>query len=228
MVTRTRIKICGVKDVATAEAAVDAGADAVGMVFVDRSPRHVDLDAAHQIVRALPAFVEPVGLFSDASWQAVRDTAAAVGIDTVQLHGREGPGTLARVRHLRVIKAIAFEPGRVAERVEPWRSKLTNLVGVLFDTPPAQATHGDVTGGSGVAFDWSAYAALERGGQFAGLPPRIVAGGLTPENVGEAIRVCRPFAVDVSSGVESSRGVKDAGRVRAFCQAVQAADAAAA
>jgi phosphoribosylanthranilate isomerase len=220
--TRTRIKICGVRDVATATAAVDAGADAIGLVFVDRSPRKVDLDEAHRIVRALPAFVQPVGLFSDAPWHHVRDVADAVGVRTVQLHGPEGPGYCARLRHLRIIKAIGFDPDRLRERLDPWRSGVTNIAGLLLDTPPDASTHGDLTGGSGHGFDWNAYARLEAEDAFHDLPPRILAGGLTPDNVAEAIRVTRPFAVDVSSGVESSRGVKDPARIHAFCAAVQA------
>lgn len=217
---RTRIKICGVRDVATALTAVDAGADAIGLVFVERSPRRVDVDEAHRIVRALPAFVQPVGLFSDAPWQQVRDLADAVGIRTIQLHGREGPGYIARLRHLRIIKALGFEAGRVAEQLDPWRSGVTNLAGILLDTPPASRTHGDLTGGSGMSFDWSALAELEKQNVFQHLPPRILAGGLTPENVAEAIAATHPFGVDVSSGVESERGVKDAERIKAFCNAV--------
>ncbi|MFW6336546.1 MAG: phosphoribosylanthranilate isomerase [Phycisphaeraceae bacterium] len=219
---RTRIKICGVRDVATAIAAVDAGADAVGLVFVERSPRRVDVDEAHRIVRALPAFVEPVGLFSDAPWQQVRDLADAVGVRTVQLHGREGPGYIARLRHLRIIKALGFEAGRVAEQIDPWRSGVTNLAGILLDTPPASATHGELTGGSGASFDWSALAEMEKRNAFEHLPPRILAGGLTPENVADAIAALSPFAVDVSSGVESERGVKDPAKIKAFCDAVLA------
>lgn len=217
---RTRIKICGVREVATALAAVDAGADAIGLVFVERSPRKVDVDEAHRIVRALPAFVQPVGLFSDVPWQQVRDLADAVGIRTIQLHGREGPGYVARLRHLRIIKALGFEAGRVAEQLDPWRQGVTNLAGILLDTPPASPTHGELTGGSGVAFDWSALAELEKQGAFEHLPPHILAGGLNPENVADAIAVARPFAVDVSSGVESERGVKDPERIKAFCNAV--------
>ena len=220
---RTRIKICGVRDVATAAAAVEAGADAVGLVFVERSPRRVDVDEAHRIVRSLPAFVQPVGLFSDAPWQQVRDLADAVGVRTIQLHGREGPGYIARLRHLRIIKALGFEAGRVAEQLDPWRSGVTNLAGILLDTPPASATHGDLTGGSGVSFDWSALADLERQDVFHTLPPRILAGGLTAENVADAIAAVKPFAVDVSSGVESERGVKDPAKIRAFCEAVMTA-----
>lgn len=217
---RTRIKICGVRDVATALAAVEAGADAIGLVFVDRSPRKVDVDEAHRIVRELPAFVQPVGLFSDMHWQRVRDLADAVGVRTVQLHGREGPGYVARLRHLRIIKALGFEAGRVAEQLDPWRSGVTNLAGVLLDTPPASVTHGELTGGSGASFDWSALAEMEQHNFFQHLPPRILAGGLTAENVADAIAAVNPFAVDVSSGVESKRGVKDPAKIKAFSEAV--------
>jgi len=221
---RTRIKICGVRDVASAQAAVEAGADAIGLVFVDRSPRSVSIDEAHRIVRSLPAFVDPVGLFSDAPWQEVRDAAAAVGIDTVQLHGREGPGFLSRLRHLRVIKAVPFEPGRLAEQLDPWRRGVSNLASVLIDAPPKSVAHGELTGGSGVPFDWEALEQEIAQGVLRDLPPMTLAGGLRQQNVGQAIRLLRPYAVDVSSGVESSRGTKDAEMIHAFCQAVSRTD----
>lgn len=219
--TRTRIKICGIRDVETAKAAVEAGADAVGLVFVERSPRYLSPEDARAIVQSLPAGVEPVGLFSDHSAEAVRDAAGIAGLRTVQLHGREGPGLAKRLEGLRVIKAIAFEPGHVAERVQPWREAKTPLAALLLDTPPA----GHLTGGSGDPFDWNALARLIQEDAFRRLPPLFLAGGLTPENVGDAIRIVRPFAVDVSSGVESERGIKDPAKIAAFCEAVRVADA---
>ncbi len=217
---RTRIKICGVRDPDTARAAVDAGADAVGLVFVERSPRFVTPGDAAAIVRQLPACVEPVGLFADHSVADVLDAVRTAGLRTVQLHGREGPGFANRLDGLRVVKAIAFEEGHVAERLQPWREARTPLAALLLDTPP----EGPLTGGTGHAFDWDALARLLRDGAFRGLPPLFLAGGLTPGNVADAIRTVRPFAVDVSSGVESSRGVKDPAKIAAFCQAVHAAD----
>lgn len=215
--SHTRIKICGVRDVETAQAAVEAGAHAIGLVFVRESPRHVSLETARAIVASLPPFVEAVGLFVDEPVEHVRHTCMNVGLHTVQLHGDE---TIDFARHLndcRVIKAVAI--GQASHRTWFTHLKPHHVVGILVDAPAAPDA-GSMTGGSGRTFDWSAIESLDR----ASLPPLILAGGLTPGNVGEAIRAVRPFAVDVSSGVESSRGVKDAGLIRAFCEAVRAAE----
>lgn len=224
---RTRIKICGIRDSSAAEAAADAGADAVGLVFVADSPRCVTVEVAREIVRALPAFVEPVGLFVDAPAQRIRETAAEVGLRVVQLHGREQPGDVAALDRLRIIRAVAFDPSQLAAAVRPWqRNRLPNLAAVLFDTPPpADPESAALTGGSGKPFDWHALAEERRTGELKGLPPLMLAGGLSSANVAEAIAIVRPYAVDVSSGVESSRGVKDTARIHAFCDAVRAADA---
>jgi phosphoribosylanthranilate isomerase len=213
---RTRIKICGVRDVATARAAVEAGADAVGLVFVDGSPRQVTVEQAKQIVASLPAFVQAVGLFADAPAKVIHETCDATGLHCVQLHGRERPELLRELRGLSVIKALPFEAASFAEVFEPWRAAAEQLAGIIWDTPPRGP--GDLRGGSGHTLDWAALSVALRGVES---PVSILAGGLTPENVGQAIAVVQPFAVDVSSGVESSRGVKDAGKIRAFCEAVR-------
>ncbi|MEM6459750.1 MAG: phosphoribosylanthranilate isomerase [Planctomycetota bacterium] len=219
---RTRIKICGVNDVAAALAAADAGADFVGLVFVRASPRFVPPEAAREIAAALPLGVEAVGLFCDHTIDDVRDAAATAGLRTVQLHGREGPGFAKQLDGLRIVKAIGFEAGKLAERLQPWREARTGLAAVLLDTPPeADAA---ITGGGGETFDWDALAEAESAGHFRGLPPRFLAGGLTPRNVAAAVATVRPYAVDVSSGVESSRGVKDAVMIADFCAAVRDAD----
>lgn len=162
--------------------------------------------------------VEPIGLFVDQPAAVVRETAAVVGLRTVQLHGQEQPDDVEALAPLRVIKAMGFGPQRVSEMLAPWRGGVENLAAVLWDAPPTAAD--TLTGGSGRSFDWAALAAVDT----RGLPEAILAGGLTPDNVAEAIRVVRPYAVDVSSGVESARGVKDAGLIRAFCAAVRGAD----
>lgn len=236
---RTRIKICGIKDLPAAEAAVHAGADAVGLVFVPGSPRHVTVKTAQRIVQALPAFVEPVGLFVNAPTRHVREVAAAVGLRTVQLHGDEHPADVAALAEFRVIKAVAFHPSKITESLAPWqRERLSNLVAVLFDTPPppqitlegqptpppSDAAEPPMPGGSGRAFDWHVLAERRDAGALCDLPPLILAGGLTPDNVAQAIATVRPYAVDVSSGVESTRGVKDLARITAFTQAVHTAD----
>ncbi len=223
--TRTRIKICGVSDAETARVAVDAGADAIGLVFVERSPRHVTVERARPIAAALPAFVEPVGLFVDASAEAVRRVAEAVGLRTVQLHGGESAGVVAQLAGLRVVKALPFDAQAIEATLSPWREaglSSPSLAAILWDTPPKR---GALPGGGGRAFDWPALAALREAGGLDGLPPQVLGGGLTPDNVAEAIRVVRPYAVDVSSGVESAPGVKDHECIRAFCEAVRRADA---
>jgi phosphoribosylanthranilate isomerase len=220
---RTRIKICGVNTVEAALAAAAAGADAIGLVFVQRSPRHVEVDVAMKIAAALPAFVEPVGLFADLPVEKVRDIAQITGLKTLQLHGREGPAYITQLRQYRVIKAVGFDPDRLSDRVGPWRKVRGNLIGLLLDSPPA--TDDGLGGGSGQTFDWQRLAELKATGALDNLPPLALAGGLTPDNVADAVRTVRPYAVDVSSGVEAHRGVKDLQRIATFCDAVRQADA---
>ncbi len=210
----TLIKICGIRDIATACAAADTGAHWIGLVFVAKSPRFVTPQQALAIVDALPRSVEPVGLFVDAHADQIRTTSQTAGIQTVQLHGHEPISILDALQDLRVIKALPYAEDLVAKS-GPWQTSPVTQA-LLIDTPST----GELTGGSGVAFNWQELAG--KMGQFG--KPVILAGGLTPENVGEAIRVVRPYAVDVSSGVESSRGVKDVGLIKAFCEAVRQAD----
>lgn len=207
--TRTRIKICGVRDEAAARAAVDAGADAVGLVFVGSSPRNVAVPDAARVVKTLPPFVEPVGLFVDESAENVLRVCNATGIHTAQLHGREPLTILDGLAGLRVIKALPFDPDALDDALA-WDAD-PRVSALLFDA---------ATGGSGEAIDWHALAAVKPG--FT--KPLILAGGLSPQNAVEAIQVVRPYAVDVSSGVESSRGVKDTGKIAAFCKSVRLAD----
>ena len=227
VVPRTRIKICGVTTPEAAMVAARAGADAVGLVFVDGSPRRVSLEQARAVIATLPAFVAPVGLFVDADGDTVRRTASALQLRTVQLHGHESPAMVSQLAPLRVLKAVAFESRQITEQLAAWRD-VPNLAGILFDAaPPSPDSPPADRGGTGRRFDWDALAALIHAGIFRGqdLPPLVLAGGLTPGNVRDAIRRLHPYAVDVSSGVESSRGVKDLALIRAFCEAVRLADA---
>lgn len=204
--SRTRIKICGIRDLDTALAAAAAGADAIGLVFVDQSPRHVSVDKARRIVNALPAWVTPVGLFVDEKIARIRKIVAEVGVRTVQLHGNETPELAAALKPLAIIKKVL--PG---DDLTPW----AKVNAILFDAPTGD---GELPGGTGRSFD---YRTLDIPDDA---PPIILAGGLTPGNVVDAVQTVRPYGVDVSSGVESSRGVKSVELITAFCQAVRSAD----
>lgn len=219
----TRIKICGLRDITAARAAVDGGAHAVGLNFAIKSPRYVTVDQAKAIAGSLPPFVEPVGLFVDASADEIHCVADAVGLRTVQLHGHE-PVQLAReLAPLRVIKAVHFAAQTLGDLIGQWRRAGDNVAALLLDTPPMGTD--PLPGGSGRTFDWGPLAAALSQVPQADRLPVILAGGLTAENVGEAIHVVRPYAVDVSSGVESTRGVKDVEKIIAFCAAVRSASA---
>lgn len=206
---RTRIKICGVRDIDTAQAAGEAGADAVGFVFAPGSPRTITPDDAWPIVQSLPPFVMSVGLFVNASVDDYGEAEQVCPTDFGQLHGTEHE-RVVRACGPRLIKAVTFNARTIANDLRYW-GHIDEVDAVLVDGS---------AGGAGDTFDWDALAAAKD----ACTKPLILAGGLTPENVGDAIRAVRPFAVDVSSGVESSRGVKDPRQIFAFCRAVREAD----
>ena len=207
MSARTRIKICGVSRHEDVAAAVDAGADAVGFVFHPGSPRHVTVAEAAVLAEALPPYVTPVGLFVNAEPAAIAAAAAAIPALVLQFHGDETPEQCAAAArpYLRAARmAPGFDLLDFARRFE-------GAQGLLLDA------HVEAFGGSGKVFDWSLVP--------RGVPHRLVlSGGLHAGNVGSGIRELRPWAVDVSSGVESSRGVKDAAAIHAFCDAVREAD----
>ena len=211
----TRLKICGITRPEDAELAAEAGVWAIGMIFWPGTERRCDPAVAAGIARALRRRVELAGVFVNAQLDEVARTADGVGLTLVQLHGDEGPAycaEIARRTGCRVIKAM---PVRSRADVQALRAFHTDFH--LLDTGrPGRR------GGTGETWDWS----LAQGG--AGDVPFLLAGGLTPENVGDAIAEARPWGVDVSSGVESSPGVKDAERVRAFAAALEAAAAPAA
>lgn len=222
----TRIKICGVCRPQDAALAARAGADAIGIVFHPPAPRNVPIERAREILAALPPFVSAVGLFVDASVETVLGTARELGLRHVQLHGHEPPEMIRALQPLSVIKAVRVERASFSRALDGWRDAirshgLTNLAGLVLET----AGTGQA-GGTGVANDWDAVAAAQPAGGFEGLPALIAAGGLTPDSVAAVTRAVRPYAVDVSSGVEESKGRKSAERVAAFMAAVRAADAA--
>lgn len=200
----TKVKICGITGVSDALAAVEAGADALGFVFYQGSPRYVDPAEAARIVAELPPFVQVVGLFVNAPVELVNATADRVKLDLVQLHGDESPSYCEAVER-RVLKAFRVEGMQSLEPMGSYR-----VAGYLLD---AYSPH--AFGGTGERFDWGcARAAKERG-------PIVLAGGLNPENVARAVAEVAPYAVDVSSGVESAPGVKDPEKVRAFIRAAK-------
>jgi phosphoribosylanthranilate isomerase len=204
---RTRIKICGLTREADVDTAVAAGADAVGFVRYERSPRHVSAARAGELARRLPPFVTPVLLFVNASAAEIGAALRAVPQALLQFHGDETP-------------ADCRAPGRAYLRAVRMEED-TDLLDCAARFHDAQAllldAHVSGYGGGGKAFDWSLIP--------LGVPlPVVLSGGLSPANVIDGIARVRPWAVDVSSGVESAKGIKDAALMRRFCQAVQEAD----
>jgi phosphoribosylanthranilate isomerase len=223
MIRRTRVKICGVRRPEDAAAAARAGADAIGLIFHPPAPRNVSVDQAAEILAVLPPFVTPVGLFVDAEFPALLGTVQMLGLRHVQLHGNETPEYVAELPKLAVVKSVAVDE-TLADTLGAWRDmsrtlRLTNLKGFVLETSGTGQA-----GGSGVANDWAAVVEHQRRGTFDGLPPVIAAGGLTPESVGPVVRAVRPYAVDVSSGVEEARGIKSAAKIETFVAAVRDAD----
>jgi len=203
----TRVKICGITSMEDALMAAEMGADALGFVFYRKSPRHITPETAAAIVRQLPPFVTTVGLFVDESGARVDSIRRQVGLDCLQFHGQESQNYLSQFP-CRVIKAV-----RVADRKSLRAVAQIQANAVLLDSYRAGEA-----GGTGVTFDWTW---LEELGTAARV---ILAGGLTPDNVREAMNRCRPYGVDCSSGVEKSPGVKDRRLVGAFVKAVRDAD----
>jgi phosphoribosylanthranilate isomerase len=197
------VKICGITRLEDAEAAVACGANALGFVFWPRSPRCIDARRAQAIVATLPPFVTPVGVFVDQPAEEVNAIANMAGLGAVQLHGNERPD-YARLVHRPVVKAIAVGTTE-SPAVDAWPANVL----VLLDV------HDPVRrGGTGQTVDWEAAAEIARRRRT------ILAGGLTAENVAEAIARVRPYGIDVSSGVEASPGIKDHARLKALFEAV--------
>jgi phosphoribosylanthranilate isomerase len=205
-----RSKICGITRIEDALAAVEAGADAIGLVFYAKSPRAVSAVQAREIVAALPPFVTSVGLFVNASRCEINEILEVVPLDLLQFHGDESPADCEGY-HRPWIKALRVRPG---DDLAAACARYRRARGILLDTFVA-----GVPGGTGEAFDWSLVP--ERLGM-----PIILAGGLSAGNVAEAIAQVRPYAVDVSGGVEVAKGIKDPARIEAFIAAVRRADAA--
>ena len=202
---RTRVKICGITRPQDAITAASTGADAIGLVFYPNSPRAVEIEQAREILTALPPFVTSVGLFVDAGESAIRPVLEALPLDVLQFHGDEPPEECRRYGRP-YIKALRMR--EQADVLAVARS-YHDTAGLLLDTYKSGQP-----GGTGEQFDWRRVPAQ------LGVPV-VLAGGLTPENVAEAVSIARPYAVDVSGGVESQPGIKDAYKIRSFIAEVE-------
>ena len=202
-----RIKICGITSAHDALAAVEAGADALGFMFFQDSPRRVPIEQAGSIVRELPPFVAKVGVFVNPTETEVRVAIAECGIDTLQFHGEEPP-PFCQQFGLKFIKAFRVQN---ADSLKP-ASEYASAAWLLDSYVPGQH------GGTGAVFNWDIAADAARRHRWV-----ILAGGLTPENVADAVRRVKPFGLDVSSGVESSPRRKEPAKIRAFIEAARSA-----
>ena len=208
----TTVKICGLSDPQNLQTAIDAGTRFVGFVFYEPSPRHVSFDTAWNLARAVPTSIRSVGLFVDPDDALLERVLTGIQLDMVQLHGNETPGRVAEIKDkykMEVMKAIRVREESDLEGIEGFEAAADWL---LFDSKPEKAT---LPGGTGHSFDWS----LLEGRTFA--KPWMLGGGLSPENVADAIKQLSPNAVDVSSGVESAPGQKDPAKIKAFIEAVK-------
>lgn len=205
----TAVKICGITRLEDALAAARAGAVAIGLVFYAASPRCVTPAKAAEIIRALPPFITTVGLFVNASAEEVRAALAEAPVELLQFHGEETP-EFCRQFGRPYVKAVRVGPGvDLLQYVRAYHDAKALLLDTFVE---------GLQGGSGVTFDWSL---IPRDLAL----PVILSGGLTAENVTDAVRRVRPLAVDVSSGVESAKGIKDASKIAAFMKGVRNADA---
>lgn len=199
-----RVKMCGMTRPQDALLAANLGADAIGLVFYKPSPRYISISQAQAIVRELPPFLTVVGLFVDANPQQVYDTLVHVTLDRLQFHGEESPEYCSYFGKP-YIKALRVQAGMDVKTVV---DNYASASAILLDTYVP-----GIPGGTGKTFDWQHVST-------AISQPLIVAGGLTPDNVAQAIATLRPYAVDVSGGIELSKGIKDASKMAAFMRAI--------
>ena len=208
-VSRTRVKICGITRLEDARSVVMQGADALGLVFYAPSPRFVSVEQARLIAESVPALVSVVGLFVDASFEEIELVLSNVRIDVLQFHGNETSQDCER-HGKPYLKAIRVKPGMDMERE---MAAFPSAAGFLLDT-----YRPGVPGGTGEVFDWALFPKkLSK--------PLILAGGLVPDNIEKAINATHPYAVDVSGGVESAKGIKDSNLINQFFAGVNRVDA---
>ena len=218
----TWVKICGTTNLQDALTAVDAGADAVGFVFYEKSPRNISVEAAREIVQKLPQTVEKVGVFVDLESEQIREVVLRAGLSAVQLHGERSAESVGRdlassPNSVGVSKVISVIHGEALKDELLFGVTISKIFAILLDSRSNEAM-----GGTGTTFDWEATQGVVQ--HMSLTVPVIVAGGLTPMNVGGAIRMFQPFGVDVASGVEARPGKKDPKKVRAFVSAVREID----
>lgn len=199
-----KVKICGMTQLQDAEFAVEQGADAVGFIFYKKSPRAVTMKTVREIISKLPPLVDTVGVFVNESVDRVNKIADYCGLDLVQLHGEESPAFCKNI-HRRVIKAFRVKDLQSIKQLEKFP-----VSGFLLDT-----FSDNLHGGTGKTFDWTLALPAKKMG------PVILAGGLTPRNIRQAVSQVRPYGVDVCSGVEKSPGIKDLEKVRAFLKNIR-------
>jgi len=205
---RTRVKICGITRVEDALVAAEFGVDAIGLVFYKKSPRHVDVEQAIKIIMALPPFVTSVGLFMDAPADDISAIVKSVPLDLLQFHGDECPANCGQYG-LPYIKAVAMQSHM---NYALYTASYPDAAGFLLDS------HGTgQAGGTGKTFDWTQ---MPEGQE----KPLILAGGLSPDNVADAIEQVKPYGIDLSSGVESSPGIKDASKIENLMKEVREVD----
>lgn len=207
---RVRAKICGITQSQDLQAVVEAGADAIGLVFFAPSPRAVSICQAVELVKKIPAYVQVVGLFVNADAAEIEQVLQSIPLDVIQFHGDETPEQCQLIaQHVkrRWYKAIQVKADlNIVAEVS--RYQQAGASAVLLD-----AWHPDLKGGTGHRFDWSKFPTLDI--------PLILAGGLNPDNIEQAISITKPYAVDVSGGVESAKGIKDQQLIQRFMQGVQ-------
>ena len=215
----TWIKICGTTNLEDALTAVDAGADALGLVFYEKSPRKIDPETAGKIAAKLPAGIDKVGVFVDESVERILLTVAQAGLTAAQLHGDQyrEPEFIQQLKSARDLKLFLVVPADKIRSLDWRKSRGLGVSTLFFDSGTPQ-----LPGGTGKAFDWRAAAPTMEGiGKDVNV---VVAGGLNSANVSEAIGILKPWGVDVASGVEARPGKKDPEKVRAFVNAVRKAD----
>lgn len=214
MIMRTRVKICGITRIEDIHAAVEAGADAIGLVFYPPSPRYVTIEQAQLLAQHIPPYVSIVGLFVNANANEIVEVLQHVSLDVIQLHGDESPAEcqqIAQQTQRRWYKAIQVKPEvDTLEIIQQYQQ--VGASAMLLD-----AWHPELKGGTGLQFDWSTFPQSNL--------PLILAGGLNPDNVAQAIEMTQAYAVDVSGGVESAKAIKDQKLIQQFMQGVQGGSA---